>query len=100
MTGADVLLTPSLPVAAPYIGQDRLEWADGEETVPDALIRFPAPFNITGQPALSLPCGFDAGRPVGIQIIGRPSTKPRSSGWEQRSNRFPAPPRIQRREAG
>ena len=30
------------------------------------------PFNITGHPALSIPCGFDEGLPLGLQLIGRP----------------------------
>jgi aspartyl-tRNA(Asn)/glutamyl-tRNA(Gln) amidotransferase subunit A len=71
MRGVDLIVTPGLPVAAPYIGQDHVDWADGRETVPDALIRFPAPFNITGQPAACVPCGFSAGRPVALQIVGR-----------------------------
>lgn len=30
------------------------------------------PFNMTGHPALSIPCGFDEGLPLGLQLIGRP----------------------------
>ena len=30
------------------------------------------PFNVTGQPALSLPIGFDQNLPLGMQIIGKP----------------------------
>lgn len=36
------------------------------------LTRFTAPFDLTGQPACSVPCGFtDAGLPVGLQLVGR-----------------------------
>ena len=37
------------------------------------MIRCTAPFNATGLPALSVPCGFtSAGLPIGLQIVGRP----------------------------
>lgn len=65
----DLLLTPAMPVAAFKIGQpprmtDRVPWA--------AWTPFTYPFNITGQPAASVPCGFTSdGLPVGLQIVGR-----------------------------
>jgi aspartyl-tRNA(Asn)/glutamyl-tRNA(Gln) amidotransferase subunit A len=64
----DLLLTPSMPHAAPTVGTiyhtdayDR--WRDG---VPYSL-----PFNLTGQPAATLPCGVThTGLPVGLQVVG------------------------------
>ena len=52
-------LTPALPFSA----------FDGEKAVwtPMRTIAF----NVTGQPALSLPAGFDNGLPLGLQIVGR-----------------------------
>jgi aspartyl-tRNA(Asn)/glutamyl-tRNA(Gln) amidotransferase subunit A len=38
----------------------------------DAGSVFTFPFNLTGQPAASVPCGFTkAGLPIGLQVVGR-----------------------------
>ena len=62
----DLLLTPTTPVVAPpIVGPDAIKTAR-------LLTRFTAPFNLTGLPSLSLPCGFSkAGLPIGLQIVSR-----------------------------
>ncbi len=68
----DLLVTATTPVAATEIGQEVVTYGGAEEPVLSALIRCTAPFNGTGSPALSLPCGFTSGGlPVGLQIAGR-----------------------------
>jgi aspartyl-tRNA(Asn)/glutamyl-tRNA(Gln) amidotransferase subunit A len=70
----DVLMAPS--VAAPAVSADdpRVYWPDGTvEPATDAMVRLSAPANLTGLPAVSVPCGFSAsGLPLGMQIIGGP----------------------------
>jgi aspartyl-tRNA(Asn)/glutamyl-tRNA(Gln) amidotransferase subunit A len=63
----DVLVTPTLPITAFPLGRDTPD-AAGWWT---SWTPYTYPFNMTQQPALSLPCGLTSGRrPIGLQVVG------------------------------
>lgn len=65
----DLLVTPSLPITAFAIG-DNVPPVSGMKQWMD-WTPFSYPFNLTQQPAASVPCGFgDDGLPVGLHIVG------------------------------
>ncbi|WP_051687098.1 amidase [Microbulbifer sp. HZ11] len=65
----DLLLTPTLPITAFTAGREVPE--DWPSTRWPSWTPFTYPFNMTGQPAISVPCGFDsAGLPIGLQLVG------------------------------
>ena len=69
MENYDLLLTPSLAVAAFDAGK-LTPYADGGSWT--SWTPFSLPFNLTQQPAASVPCGRTRqGLPVGLQIVGR-----------------------------
>ena len=71
--GADIVLTPTVPYPAWPLGCSEVE-VDGR-TVPyvPSVGTFTPPWNLTGMPAVSIPCGFSAeGLPLGLQLAGRP----------------------------
>lgn len=68
----DLLLTPTIAVPAFAQGIQGPETIDGKKAGPFQWIAFTFPFNLTGQPAASVPAGFTrSGLPVGLQIVGR-----------------------------
>ena len=69
----DVLVTPTQPSTALKIGQSVSRIGTREESVFAVSARFCAPFNISGLPAASVPCGFSPeAMPIGLQMIGKP----------------------------
>jgi len=61
---------PTLPMkATPLPAADALK----EEVVARALEMIPntAPFDVSGHPAMTVPCGLSDGLPVGIMLVGR-----------------------------
>jgi Asp-tRNA(Asn)/Glu-tRNA(Gln) amidotransferase A subunit family amidase len=67
-------VTPTTPGVAPRADRLVVDYPDGtEEGVGFALTRLTMPFNATGQPVISVPCGFDHDElPIGLSLAGRP----------------------------
>lgn len=67
----DLLITPTLPVTAFDVGRNAPEGYPDPEDDPLAWVDYLSVFNTTGNPAASVPCGFDAtGLPIGMQVVG------------------------------
>ncbi len=62
--GVDALATPTLPIPVPRVGAPAAS--------AQALLRFCAPFNLVGWPAVTLPCGSVRGLPAGLQLVAGP----------------------------
>ena len=67
----DLVLMPTLPVTAFPAGDDQPGQVNGVETTYLGWTAFTYPFNVTGQPVATLPCGFVDGLPVGLQVVGK-----------------------------
>lgn len=68
----DIIITPTCPITAPAMGTRFVTIGNEEEPVGNAITRFTSFFNMTGNPAISIPCGIhSSGLPIGVQLVGR-----------------------------
>jgi aspartyl-tRNA(Asn)/glutamyl-tRNA(Gln) amidotransferase subunit A len=71
LQGRDALLLPTLPIAAPRLGVPTIRLGGVDEPVRNVMLRLTQLFNITGHPAITLPCGVTSERlPIGLQVVG------------------------------
>jgi len=95
----DALVTPTVPIPAPRIGQAAVDIGQETVDVVSVLSRLTRPANLTGFPAISVPCGFtQGGLPIGLQFVGRPFAEAtilqlafayeQDSTWHQRQPMF------------
>ncbi len=69
----DLLAGPTEPVTAPPLLQQQVLAGEVEIGTVAALTQYTRPYNITGFPAISVPCGISVdGMPIGLQLAGRP----------------------------
>jgi aspartyl-tRNA(Asn)/glutamyl-tRNA(Gln) amidotransferase subunit A len=91
----DAVMTPVSAATAVDADRPVVTWDDGVEEAGHAYTRLTQPFNATGQPAISVPAGFDAaGLPIGLQLAGKPHQErqlcqiahafEQDAGWHQR----------------
>jgi len=92
----DLILTPATPEIAQKIGTVTVTRDGSSEAIGNAITRFTTFFNMTGHPALTMPCGFHSlGLPIALQLVGRyfdERTLFRAAHAIERSGRFSIPP--------
>ncbi|WAH38659.1 amidase [Alicyclobacillus dauci] len=68
----DILLTPTVPILPTDTNQREIQIGNVTYKVNTTLLRFTLPWSYTGNPCLSIPCGFsEDGLPIGMQLVGR-----------------------------
>jgi aspartyl-tRNA(Asn)/glutamyl-tRNA(Gln) amidotransferase subunit A len=71
LEGVDGLFLPALAIPAPKIGVPIVRIGGVEEPVRNVMLRCTQAFNISGHPAIALPCGATTeGLPIGAQVVG------------------------------
>jgi aspartyl-tRNA(Asn)/glutamyl-tRNA(Gln) amidotransferase subunit A len=73
----DLLAGPTEPITAPPILANSVFAGETRMGTVAALTQYTRPYNITGTPAISVPCGLSsANLPIGLQLAGRPFDEP------------------------
>ncbi|MBM3943275.1 MAG: Asp-tRNA(Asn)/Glu-tRNA(Gln) amidotransferase GatCAB subunit A [SAR202 cluster bacterium] len=91
----DLLAGPAVPVPAPPLLTNQVEIGGQKVGATAALTQYTRPYNVSGTPAISVPCGFSQeGLPIGLQLAGRPFDEPtvlraahayeQATSWHQR----------------
>jgi len=71
LDGVDALVLPALAIPAPPIGAVTVPVKGGPDAVRSLMLRCTQPFNLSGHPAISIPCGRTSdGLPIGLQLVG------------------------------
>ena len=68
----DLLAGPTTPITATKIGVSDVNVGETVMGVIAAHTQYLSAFNLNGLPAVTVPCGFVGGLPVGLQLVGRP----------------------------
>jgi aspartyl-tRNA(Asn)/glutamyl-tRNA(Gln) amidotransferase subunit A len=81
ISGRDGLLLPSLPVPATRLGVPTIKIGGVDEPVRNVTLRLTQLFNVTGHPAITIPCGRTIeGLPIGAQLVGARHATPQLLG--------------------
>ena len=71
LAGETTLVLPTLPIPAPVIGAATVDIRGESQPVRALMLRLTQLFNLTGHPAISIPCGqTSTGLPCGLQLVG------------------------------
>jgi aspartyl-tRNA(Asn)/glutamyl-tRNA(Gln) amidotransferase subunit A len=77
LQGRDGLFLPALAVPATKLGASTVRVGSSDEPVRNITLRLTQLFNVTGHPAITLPCGYTAENlPIGAQIVGHAHRTP------------------------
>lgn len=77
VSDCDGLLLPAVPVPAHKIGVSSVRIGGADEPIRNVTLRLTQLFNVTGHPAVTVPCGSTPeGLPIGAQLVGRRGATP------------------------